>query len=117
MATKRGSRLVYSTESGRRCPTCGWPADDCRCSSRLEEAVPSRITARLRIERAGRGGKTVTVVDSLPRNRSFLAELARELKRAAGCGGTAGEGRVELQGDRREEIRARLVAKGWIVKG
>ena len=58
------------------CPMCGWPVKDCRCSTSMDQAVPERITARLRIEKAGRKGKTVTVVESLPRNRAFLKEVA-----------------------------------------
>jgi len=112
-----GSRPVFSTDRGRLCPRCGWPADDCRCASNLEQPVPERIVARLRIEKSGRGGKTVTVVDGLPRNRDFLRGLASELKRALGTGGSAGEERVEIQGDRREELRTLLAARGWTVKG
>jgi translation initiation factor 1 len=119
--TRRGDRratpTVYSTGAGRVCGRCGWPAQDCRCSSQLEEAVPERVVARLRIERAGRRGKTVTVVEGLPRNAAFLKELAAELKRACGSGGTAVEDRVELQGDHVETLRALLAARGWTVKG
>jgi len=79
--------------------------------------VPEKVVARLRIETAGRGGKTVTVVDSLPRNRAFLEELRAALKRACGTGGTARETAVELQGDHRERLRVLLGAKGWTVKG
>ena len=99
------------------CPRCGWPVNDCRCSSKLEEAVPARIVARLRIERAGRRGKTVTVIEGLPRNAAFLQALAAELKRACGSGGTALEDWVELQGDHLETLRALLAARGWTVKG
>jgi translation initiation factor 1 len=59
----------------------------------------------------------VTVVESLPRNRAFLEELAGELKRTCGSGGKAGESHVEIQGDHREKIRDLLRSKGWIVKG
>jgi translation initiation factor 1 len=109
--------FVYSTESGRVCPKCGWPEARCRCSSGFDEAVPQRVVARLRIERAGRRGKTVTVVEGLPRNAPFLKELAKELKRVCGTGGTIAEDRVELQGDHRDRLRDHLAAKGWVVKG
>lgn len=111
------SRPVYSSEKGSLCPRCGWPARDCRCSAHFDEAVPTRIVARLRIEKAGRGGKTVTVVDGLPRNPSFLKDLATELKRACGSGGTASEASVEIQGDHRAALRTLLSRKGWTVKG
>jgi len=73
--------------------------------------------ARLRIEKAGRRGKTVTVVESLPKNSDFLKDLAKELKKTCGTGGTVIEDRVELQGDHREKLRTVLQAKGWTVKG
>ena len=111
------SRSVYQTGRGRVCPKCGWPADDCRCSRPGEEAVPSRIACVLRIEKKGRGGKTVTVVAGLPRNAAFLSALASELKRACGTGGSAQEDAVEVQGDHRERLRPLLAAKGWTVRG
>ena len=111
------SRLVYSTGSGKTCPRCGWPARDCRCGTALDEPLPAKIVAKLRIEKSGRGGKTVTVVDGLPRNRDLLKQLASELKQACGTGGTTGESHVEIQGDQREAIRVLLAAKGWTVKG
>lgn len=116
MTAKKG-RPVYSTDRGRLCPKCGWPEDDCRCSEQLDQPVPDRIEAKLRIEKSGRKGKTVTVVTGLPRNRDFLDSLARELKKACGCGGTAQEDRVEIQGDQCERIRDVLRDKGWTVKG
>jgi translation initiation factor 1 len=111
------TRLVYSTGSGKTCPKCGWPARDCRCGSALDQPVPAKIVAKLRVEKSGRGGKTVTVVYDLPRNRQLLKQLASELKQACGTGGTTGESHVEIQGDQREAMRALLAAKGWTVKG
>lgn len=116
MTSDRG-RVVYSTGAGRVCPACGWPAADCRCSARLDEAVPAKLVAKLRLETKGRGGKSVTVVDGLPRNAPFLEALARELKKACGTGGTVRETAVEIQGDVRERLRALLAAKGYSVKG
>ena len=119
--TDRGrGRVVYSTGAGRICPVCGWPAADCRCSKtlgRTDEPPPARPTAKLRIETKGRGGKTVTIVDGLPKNAAFVAELASGLKKACGTGGSAGDGFVELQGDRRAALRALLAARGFAVKG
>jgi translation initiation factor 1 len=112
-----GARPVYETGRGRLCPKCGWPADDCRCSTRGDEAVPARITCVLRLEKKGRGGKSVTVVANLPRNASFLAALAAELKKACGTGGTATEDTVEIQGDQRERLRPLLATRGWTVRG
>jgi translation initiation factor 1 len=75
------------------------------------------VTAKLRMEKKGRGGKTMTIVDGLPRNAPFLASLCADLKRFCGTGGAVADGAIELQGDLRERIRPHLSAKGFIVKG
>ena len=115
------ARLVYSTDVGRRCPACGWPVRDCKCSTRAaDDPLPSRpgkIVAKLRMEKKGRGGKTVTVVAGLPRNAAFLTELCQELKRACGTGGTVSEDTIELQGDLRDRVREYLLKKEFVVKG
>jgi translation initiation factor 1 len=112
------SRVVYSTEKGRMCPRCGWPETNCQCSSRTaSEPLPSRIVAKLRMEKKGRGGKMVTVIDGLPQNDAFLKELAQELKRTCGTGGTVNDGGIELHGDLRDRLREVLGQKGFTVKG
>lgn len=114
----KGSRLVYSSDRGRVCPGCGWPADNCACSKKGTDAVvPDRPVAKLRVEKAGRGGKTVTVVYDLPRNMEFLKELCADLKRACGTGGTVSDDTVELQGDHRDRVRDLLRKKAFLVKG
>ncbi len=113
------SRLVYSTGGGEVCPRCGWPIRSCACSSKAgtQEAVPAKVTAKLRVEKKGRGGKMVTLVDGLPRNDRFLGDLCGELKRACGTGGAVADGTIELQGDLRDRLRGILAAKGFAVRG
>jgi translation initiation factor 1 len=115
----RGSRPVYSTSSGSLCPRCGKPTPGCACvrNYRPLEPVPDKVVAKLRMEKKGRGGKTVTVVYDLPRNDAFLEALAAELKKACGAGGAVVENTVEVQGEQRERLRAHLAKKGWSVKG
>lgn len=119
MSFKNNVRLVYSTETAGKCPVCGWPQRDCQCSTRraADAAVPTRIVAKLRMEKKGRGGKTVTLVYGLPENAEFLKDLSQELKRACGTGGTVVEGGVELQGDLRIRAREVLERRGYTVKG
>jgi translation initiation factor 1 len=118
MAPRENTRLVYSTDAGRMCPGCGRPARDCRCSTaRRNEPVPVRVVAKLRIEKAGRGGKTVTVLYDLPRNADFLEDLGQDLKRACGVGGAVRDAAVELQGDQRARVRELLLKRGFGVKG
>jgi translation initiation factor 1 len=118
MSDQGRGRLVYSTGIGSICPGCGWPGRDCTCSKNAAtESIPARLVAKLRVEKKGRGGKTITVVDGLPNNAAFLTQLSQELKRACGTGGTVADRAVELQGDQRERIREFLVKKGFVVKG
>jgi translation initiation factor 1 len=110
--------IVYSSEKGRTCPKCGWPANNCQCSSRTsQEPVPARVVAKLRMEKKGRGGKVVSVVYDLPDNDVFLKELCQELKRACGTGGAVTEAGIEIQGDQRDRLRELLAKKGYVVKG
>jgi translation initiation factor 1 len=59
----------------------------------------------------------VTVIDGLPQNDAFLRELAQELKRSCGTGGTIADSYIELHGDLRERLREVLAQKGFTVKG
>lgn len=110
-------RLVYSTAVGSVCATCGWPERECKCSSRVEEKVPSKVVVKLRVEKKGRAGKIVTVLDGLPRNSDFLEGLGKDLKKLLGTGGTADETLIELQGDHRAAIRRILSDRNFLVRG
>ena len=117
MKDRENARIVYSSAAGRICRGCGLPERGCTCGQAASEPVPTRPIAKLRMEKKGRGGKTVTVVFGLPNNAAFLKDLSQELKRACGTGGTIVEGGVELQGDLRERVRDVLVKRGYGVKG
>lgn len=87
-----------------------------------QEAVESRnFVAVFRIEKNGRGGKIVTVIDQLPKNEIFLKDLCKEIKSKCGVGGTysmAGkEGLLEIQGDKRDQIKALFDKKSIKYKG
>jgi translation initiation factor 1 len=117
MKDREYSRTVYSSAAGKICRGCGQPERGCRCHQEASAPVPVRPVAKLRVEKAGRGGKTVTVVFGLPNNTAFLKELTQDLKKACGTGGTSTEDGVELQGDLRDRVRELLIAKGFGVKG
>ena len=109
-------RIVYRSGVGRICPDCGWPAAQCQCSSRRSDApVPDKVTAKLRLEKKGRGGKSVTVIDGLPDNAAFLDELARHstLVRMT----LAREGACELAVFSSDGRRVRTLARGTFAAG
>jgi len=71
---------------------------------------------RVRREVQGRHGKTVTTISGVPLPQDGLRELASELKRRCGTGGSAKEGVIEIQGDHREVLVVELAARGFVVK-
>ncbi len=60
----------------------------------------------IRFERKGRGGKTVTVLETRGIIPDRLHLLTRELKKYCGTGGTLKNTMIEIQGDQREKIRS-----------
>ncbi len=64
------SRLVYSTESGRICPSCGNPTVKCTCkkkkAKKKQQVYPDDGVVRIRREVKGRKGKTVTSIFGVP---------------------------------------------------
>jgi translation initiation factor 1 len=99
------SRLVYSTGDGDRRK---------RRESTPTPELPRDGVVRIFRGKGGRGGKAVSVVRGLPPRE--LDAVAKDLKKHCGSGGTVKDGAVEIQGDHREKIAARLAAQGYQVK-
>ncbi len=109
MAAVNNSRRVYSTEDGRtRRPASARPV------SPSGPTVPNDGVVRIFRDRSGRNGKVVTVIRGLP--AKDVEERAAEFKRLCGAGGAVKDGAVEIQGDHRERIAARLRGLGYTVK-
>ena len=68
---------------------------------------------RLAMERAGRGGKTVTIVRGFTGSQEELEELCKTLKQKIGVGGSAKEGEIILQGDHRAKVAELLKSLGY----
>lgn len=68
--------------------------------------------AVVRMERSGRGGKEVTVVEQLELTDRDRPTWLAALKSALGCGGSVEGTSLMLQGDHRKRLPAILVARG-----
>lgn len=118
----KNTRLVYSTDPKDNvlCPKCKKLRDECTCIEQ-EQVKEGAFTVIFRLEKNGRGGKTVTVMEGFPRNEEFLTALTKELKAKCGVGGTsslgAKTGVIEIQGDSREKLKKILTIKGIKYKG
>lgn len=75
-----------------------------------QKKLPARAVVRL--ERAGRRGKEVTIVEHLELSPEERAVWLKELKSALGCGGAEEDGALVLQGDLRERAAKWLEKKG-----
>ncbi|MBN8465157.1 translation initiation factor [Corallococcus exiguus] len=75
-----------------------------------EPKGPARAVVRM--ERKGRGGKEVTVVEQLGLPAAQLDTWLKALKGGLGCGGVVEEDALVLQGDQRERLPALLEARG-----
>ena len=103
---------VYSTNGSHEptCRICG--SSPCRCA-RQEQKEPREQSPRVQREKAGRGGKLVTVIYDLSLSAAALKELAKELRHTCATGGTVKDGRIELRGDQRDRTVALLQQKGF----
>lgn len=71
----------------------------------------------IRVQRdTRRYGKFVTVVQGLDAGDIDITELARTLKNKCAAGGTAKDGRIELQGDHRKKVAEVLEGMGYRVE-
>lgn len=110
------SPLVYSTQGGRRCRNCGQMTAACRCRVKVKEAAAeARPDGKVRVRREvqGRGGKTVTTIAGVPGSEEQLRELAAELKKLCGSGGSLKDRVIEIQGDHCERLIVELASRGY----
>lgn len=107
------ARLVYSSERGRVPEN---PRKHPRDAPASADAAAGDGIVRVRREVKGRRGKPVTTISGVPLDEAGLRELAGELKRACGSGGSVKQGVIEIQGDHRDALVAALEARGHRVK-
>ncbi|MGA6927360.1 MAG: translation initiation factor Sui1 [Desulfosarcina sp.] len=109
------SRLVYSTEHGRTCPTCKKSLDRCSCQGQTSPP-PGDGIVRISRSTKGRKGKGVTLITGIALDPDRLKQLARSLKQKCGSGGTVKAGTIEIQGDHRDVLMAELQGLGYVVR-
>ncbi|WP_111979073.1 stress response translation initiation inhibitor YciH [Algibacillus agarilyticus] len=98
--------LVYSTDSGR----IKTPEKEQKAQTFTDGFV------RVRRETKGRKGKGVITITGIPLTGAELKAVAQKLKKKCGTGGSVKDGVIEVQGDKRDVIKAELEALGYKVK-
>jgi translation initiation factor 1 len=115
MSRNNNYRFVYSTDGAHKnlCKVC--ESSPCKCK-KVKSVNPSETTLKIRLEKNGRGGKSVSVIFELPHNPDYFADIAKKLKAQCGAGGTYKDDQIEIQGDHREKIKNFLEKIGFKVK-
>jgi translation initiation factor 1 len=99
------ARLVYSTEHSIPKPDAG---------NAVETRAALSATQRLlvRLDRKGRGGKSVTLIEELSLPMKEKEVLLKHLKTKLGTGGAIKDACLELQGDHRDAVMTILEGMG-----
>jgi translation initiation factor 1 len=101
------------------CAHCGLPSKRCVCRKnprKQEPGIDSDGIVRVRREKKGRKGKTVTTLSGIPHPEAELKALAKELKRRCGGGGSVKHGVIEIQGDHCDVLIEELEKRDFKVK-
>lgn len=102
---KERLNVVYSTNPDFRY----------ECDEEEETATLDKKQQKLRvsIERKGRGGKTVTLVEGFIGTENDLKELGKLLKSKCGVGGSVKDGEILIQGNFKQRVAELLKAEGY----
>lgn len=100
------------------CPQCGkLPPPVCSCPP-LPPGPPAEEKPKLKanvikMRREKRNGREVIVLEGFPLGGYDLKNLAGQLRKRCGTGGTVKKGTIEIQGDHRDVIAEVLLAEGF----
>jgi translation initiation factor 1 len=101
-------RVVYSE--------FGPSANDDALERAVPDLPPNQQNLRVQASRAGRKGKTVTVITGFQARPETLNALLKQLKAQCGTGGTLKDDILEIQGDHKQKILQILVGLGYKAK-
>jgi translation initiation factor 1 len=105
------NRTVYSTETDISQKKSLAPASG-QTESKLDLSVSQRRVL-VRLDKKGRGGKSVTVIEGLRMSSKDLEALLKTLKTRLGTGGAVKDAVLEIQGDHRDQIITALESLGY----
>jgi translation initiation factor 1 len=77
-----------------------------------EEIAREQQTVKISTD-SRRYGKVVTIVSGIDSNDIDIDDLARKLKTRCAAGGTAKDGKIELQGEHKKKVQQALEEMGF----
>ena len=90
------------------CPKCGLPKELCVCETIAKESQIIKVYVITK-----KFGKKYTVIEGIDSKEIDMKDLTKKLKTKFACGGTAKGGRIELQGDHKQKVKANLIQMGF----
>ncbi|MBW2988982.1 stress response translation initiation inhibitor YciH [Candidatus Woesearchaeota archaeon] len=90
------------------CTKCGLPKELCVCETIAKESQKIIVKAVKK-----KFNKISTVVEGIDQKEINLKGLAKKLKTQFACGGTAKDGKIELQGDHKQKVKEMLIQSGF----
>jgi len=90
------------------CQKCGLVKELCVCEIIAKESQLIKVY----VERK-KFQKFSTIIEGIDEKEIDLRELAKKLKEKLACGGTAKEGKIELQGDHKSKVKEILLGMGF----
>ncbi len=90
------------------CSTCGLPKELCVCETIAKENQLIEVFIEKR-----KFGKQYTIVTGIDTKEIDIEQLVKKLKNKLACGGTAKDGKIELQGNHKQKVKAALIQTGF----
>ena len=90
------------------CTKCGLPKELCVCETIAKENQVIEVTVEKK-----KFGKQYTIVTGIDTKEIDMDQLVKKLKNRLACGGTAKDGKIELQGQHRQKVRQALIEAGF----
>ncbi len=90
------------------CPKCGLVKELCVCETIAKESQLIKVFLERKKFR-----KFCTIIEGIDQKEIDIKDLAKKLKEKLACGGTAKEGKVELQGDHKNKVKEILAGMGF----
>ena len=82
----------------------------------VPDLPPQQQDIRIQATRAGRKGKTVTVITGLQHNLESMNKLLKKLKAQCGSGGTVKDNTIEIQGEHKQKLLDIVTKLGYKAK-